>query len=165
MLIARWMLPIAIAGLSLAVHPKLAMAHAVETNYAMDLLTTELEFTSTFSTGEPMQNAEVLVYAPGNPTEPWITGKTDDAGRFAFMPDTKQVGEWTVHIQKEGHADILKVPVTGEGVRFDQISFGPKLDLHYQHSTIAGYGWKSIALMGTPVILLLLRQGSRFSKK
>lgn len=100
--------------------PAAASAHMIETNYVLDNL---LEFQSTFSTGEPVQQATVQIYAPNNPDEPWIELTTDDDGRFAFMPDPTLPGEWDVHIRQGFHEDIWTVPVveTGE-VDFNNIS-------------------------------------------
>ena len=106
-------------------------AHALETNYAFDLLQSELDFTSTFSTGEPLGQGVVKIYAPGDRETPWIELTTDDQGRFAFHPDLNQPGEWRIEIEEGGHGDIWTVPVTAAGVEFDGISEAGHQDIHY----------------------------------
>ena len=39
------------------------------------------------SDGKPMANAEVHVFAPGEPNRPALTGKTDSDGKFEFGAD------------------------------------------------------------------------------
>jgi nickel transport protein len=106
-------------------------AHALETNYAFDLMQSSLKFTSSFSTGEPLEHGTVEIYAPGNSETPWETLETDEAGNFSFLPDPEQPGEWTIKIGQEGHSDLWTVPVTQDGVEFDLISQGVSEDVHY----------------------------------
>jgi hypothetical protein len=44
--------------------------------------------------GKPMANAEVRVFAPGEPNRPVITGHTDSDGKFQFGADRD--GMWSV---------------------------------------------------------------------
>ncbi|XLQ11704.1 MAG: DUF4198 domain-containing protein [cyanobacterium endosymbiont of Epithemia adnata isolate EadnSB Bon19] len=104
------------------------LAHAMQTNY---VFLEELEFQSFYSDGEPAKNAKVLVYAPNNPDQPWIVGKTDKQGRFSFLPDNSIPGKWEVEFEQEGHGDILTVPVSEKGVDLDKISQSKKKDIHY----------------------------------
>ena len=39
------------------------------------------------SDGKPMANAEVRVFAPGEPNRPALTGRTDNEGKFEFGAD------------------------------------------------------------------------------
>ncbi|YAI82163.1 MAG: carboxypeptidase regulatory-like domain-containing protein [cyanobacterium endosymbiont of Rhopalodia sterrenbergii] len=108
--------------------PAKTLAHAMQTNY---VFLEELEFQSFYSDGEPAKNAKVLVYAPNNPDEPWIVGKTDEQGRFSFLPDNSIPGEWEVEFEQEGHGDILTIPVSEKGVDPDKISQSEQKDTHY----------------------------------
>mgnify|MGYP001796226736 CR=1 FL=1 len=124
----------AIAALSLALAaPLLAfasgrvLAHGVQTDY---LLSNQLQLQTTFSNGQPLKGAKVSVYAPNNPTQPWMQGQTDADGRFAFKPDRSIVGDWEVTIMQQGHGDILTVPVNAEGVDATLISAEGQ-DVHY----------------------------------
>lgn len=103
--------------------PARVLAHAVETNYLMSA--DELEMQAIYSTGEPLAGVEVRVFAPGNASEPWMTGTTDAEGRFSFLPDGAQQGEWQVDINMEaedGHGDSLTVPVGAQGIEMNNIS-------------------------------------------
>ncbi|MEL6813392.1 MAG: hypothetical protein AAFP03_01100 [Cyanobacteria bacterium J06598_3] len=69
-----------------------------------------VEIIATFDTGEPMDNAQVAVYAPDMLDTPWQTGQTDSEGRFLFTPDSSGVadsaaagGLWEVTVRKAGH--------------------------------------------------------------
>jgi len=60
---------------------------------AVDLFTRH-EVTVQFATpdGKPMANAEVRVFAPGDPNRTALTGRTDAAGKFVF--DADRDGLW-----------------------------------------------------------------------
>lgn len=122
-------LPAALALGAIALLPSAALAHAVETNYIVEA--SQVNFQSSFSTGEPLEGATVEIYAPNQPEQPWIELTTDPEGRFAFAPDPALTGEWEIVIQKEGHGDIWTVPVEQTGIAADKISAGPGSDIHY----------------------------------
>ncbi|WP_013324564.1 carboxypeptidase-like regulatory domain-containing protein [Gloeothece verrucosa] len=113
--------------------PTRAFAHAIETNFAMSSdFARKLEMKTTYSTGEPLQQAKVIVYAPDNHSKPWLETTTDDKGRFVFVPDTSIPGEWEIQIIKEeGHEDYLSIPVDSKGIEVNHISQGLKRDIHY----------------------------------
>ncbi len=69
---------------------------------------------ASFDTGAPMAAAQVSVFAPGDLETPWITGTTDPAGNFAFVPDVTKVGRWEVQVRLAGQGEIVYVPVDGE---------------------------------------------------
>ncbi|MEL7353716.1 MAG: carboxypeptidase-like regulatory domain-containing protein [Cyanobacteria bacterium P01_A01_bin.116] len=70
----------------------------------IEVLPQAVEIIATFDTGEPMDNAQVAVYAPDTPETPWRTGQTDSEGRFSFTPDTGVAGGlWEVTVRKAGH--------------------------------------------------------------
>jgi nickel transport protein len=100
-----------------------ALAHSVLTDYR--LVANALEIQSNFSTGEALEGAEVVVYAPNDPTRPWMQGKTDQNGVFLFQPDRTLAGEWSIKIGEGDHGDILSVPVSEQGVDLDAISQTP----------------------------------------
>lgn len=122
-------LPAALALGAIAGLPSSALAHAVETNYVVEA--SQVNFQSSFSTGEPLEGATVEIYAPNRPEQPWVEITTDSEGRFAFTPDPALTGDWEIVIQKEGHGDIWTVPVEQTGIAADQISIGPGSDIHY----------------------------------
>jgi nickel transport protein len=108
-----------------------AWGHAVQTDYFVDLFSAELEFTATYSTGEPMDTATVTIYAPGDDETPWKEAETDAEGNFAFLPDESIEGDWRIEFEQNGHQDILIVPVDESGIDYDNISQGPNTDFHY----------------------------------
>lgn len=62
-----------------------------------------------YASGEPMALAQVAVYSPDDPNVPWITGQTDQQGRFEFSPNA--AGNWEVIIRQAGHGTTVSVPV------------------------------------------------------
>jgi nickel transport protein len=85
-----------------------AIAHGVTVEHRQ---VSSVEINARFETGEPMANAQVLIYAPDNPTEPWQQGTTDDQGQFSFAPDPTQPGSWEVMVRQAGHGVVTTIPV------------------------------------------------------
>lgn len=69
------------------------------------------EILASYDDGTPMSEAQVTVYAPNDPSKPWITGTCDEDGRYVFTPDKAIAGEWAVQIRKAGHGGMLNIPV------------------------------------------------------
>jgi nickel transport protein len=67
-----------------------------------------------YDTGEPMPGAQVIIFAPDDPTAPWLTGMTDSDGRFVFAPDDRP-GRWAVQVRQAGHGAIGYVTVDAQG--------------------------------------------------
>ena len=86
-------------------------AHGAKIEYTVNV---EIEIVATYDNGEPMGGAQVVVYAPDDPSSPWLTGVCDDEGRFSFTPDTSKSGTWDVQVRQAGHGDIVHIPI-GEG--------------------------------------------------
>jgi nickel transport protein len=85
-----------------------ANAHGAVIKYNM---TNAIEIQSRYDTGRPLANAEVVVYAPNNPNDPWKTGKTDEQGNFMFIPDSAITGYWEVKVRQAGHGGLVSIPV------------------------------------------------------
>jgi nickel transport protein len=64
--------------------------------------------------GQPMREAQVTVYSPENPAEPWQQGITNQQGTYTFVPDPQQAGSWEVKVRQGGHGDIITVQVGEE---------------------------------------------------
>ncbi|PZV04654.1 MAG: hypothetical protein DCF32_11995 [Leptolyngbya sp.] len=92
--LASWVLP--------------AIAHGVTVEHRQ---VSSVEISAQFETGEPLANAQVVVYTPDNPAEPWQQGTTDDQGQFSFTPDATQPGRWEVVVRQAGHGVVTTVPV------------------------------------------------------
>jgi nickel transport protein len=70
-----------------------------------------IEIDAKYDNGKPMANAQIVIYSPSNPTQPWLTGMTDDKGKFIFTPDFSQVGDWTVKVRSAGHGNVINIPI------------------------------------------------------
>ena len=85
------------------------LAHGVTVEHRQ---VSSVELQAEFETGEPMANAQVLIYAPDSPGEIWQQGTADDQGRFTFAPDPSRPGNWEVMMRKAGHGKLTVIPVT-----------------------------------------------------
>jgi nickel transport protein len=130
----KWRAIAAIVGvLVLLVLPTSALAHGVNIEYSSDV---EITIVAKYDTGSPMAGAQVAVYAPDDPTTPWLTGVCDDEGVFSFTPDTSKPGTWDVQVRLAGHGGIIHIPV-GEGAA--------------SSGGLGGYSWLQIAIMAACV--------------
>ncbi len=84
------------------------LAHGIVLGYEP---VNSVEIQAHYDTGEPMAAAQVVVYAPDDPNEPWMQSTTDAEGLFTFTPDASQPGNWEVMIRQAGHGGIVNVPV------------------------------------------------------
>ncbi len=151
------------AAVGMVTVPTKAFAHQVQTNYilndqpdAQDLTVqngverqgNSLEIQSVFSNGQPLKGAKVSIYAPERPLSPYATGMTDSQGRYSFKPNEAIKGEWEVKIERDGHSDILSVPVTDDGIDGEAVAAGPTeeiKDVHYASSPLIAVGSIAIA--------------------
>lgn len=84
------------------------LAHGVDLEYSA---LNAIQVTATYDTGTPLADAQVAVFAPGNPAEPWLTGTTDSEGHFLFVPDPEIPGLWEVQVRLAGHGGLIRVAV------------------------------------------------------
>ena len=89
-----------------------AFAHGASIAYTINMT---VEIQATYDTGEPLAGGQVTIYAPDDPSTPWLTGVCDEEGRFTFTPDPSLPGTWDVQVRQSGHGDIIHIPI-GEGV-------------------------------------------------
>lgn len=73
-----------------------------------------IEVVAQYDTGEPLAEAQVLVFSPEDPQDPWFQGQTDRQGRFWFRPDQAMTGTWEVIVRQAGHGGMVTVEVSGE---------------------------------------------------
>ncbi len=85
-----------------------ALAHGAELQY---IERSAIEITARYDSGVPMANAQVAVFAPGSPAEPWLTGTCDSEGQFFFTPDPEIPGLWEVQVRLAGHGDLIRIEV------------------------------------------------------
>ncbi|HEX3884925.1 MAG TPA: DUF4198 domain-containing protein [Stellaceae bacterium] len=62
--------------------------------------------------GKPMADAEVKVYAPGEPGKVAVTGRTDKDGKFTF--ETDREGLWTAEARNAAEVARATVRVAGD---------------------------------------------------
>lgn len=89
--------------------PTKTLAHGTKISYEN---TEAIVIKAAYDSGEPMGKAQISVYAPDNLSQPWLTGKTDEKGRFLFQPDSTKSGNWEVKVRHLGHGGVVRVPVT-----------------------------------------------------
>lgn len=102
----KWQAVLPLLGLGLLGLTEPVQAHGANIEYRDR---TAVEVRASFDTGEPMANAQVTVYAPDDPSQPWQTGTTDEAGRYVFVPESDLSGDWTVRVRQAGHGDIVTI--------------------------------------------------------
>lgn len=107
---AKWKF---IAGFMLVMALCLALsspvyAHGAKIEYTVGMT---VEIFAAYDSGEPMAGAQVIVYAPDDPSTPWLTDLCDDEGRFSFVPDTDKTGTWDIQVRQAGHGDIVHIPI------------------------------------------------------
>jgi len=80
---------------------------------AFDLFAThEVSVQFASADGKPMADADVNVYAPGDPTHVVKTGKTDKDGKFTFGTDRD--GLWTAEAKIAGEVARATIRVGGD---------------------------------------------------
>ncbi|EAW35282.1 carboxypeptidase-like regulatory domain-containing protein [Lyngbya sp. PCC 8106] len=104
-------------GSSLGLSEK-AFAHGVQIEHSASQA---IEINAKYDTGTPLENAQVTVYSPNDPTTPWKQGTTDDQGNFVFTPDPSKTGYWEVKVRRAGHGGIVSIPL-GTAANNDPVS-------------------------------------------
>lgn len=92
--------------------PVLAHAHGAKIEYQM---TQGIALRAMYDTGDPMTTAQIAVYAPSDPSKPWLTGKADPKGYFSFVPDPSIAGQWTIQAREAGHGALIHVSIGEQG--------------------------------------------------
>jgi len=87
-------------------------AHGVRISHSIDARTGEITVTAEFDTGEVLDEAAVIIFAPDDLVNPWDTGTMDDSGSFTFTPDYEIEGFWDIQVRKAGHGGIVNVEIT-----------------------------------------------------
>lgn len=110
----KWRLVTILFVFLLALGPSAtALAHGVELEYKTGVV---VEILAAYDNGEPMSGAQIKVYAPDEPSIPWLTGVCNENGCFTFTPDPSTPGTWSVQVSYMGHGGMLHIPIIGEGV-------------------------------------------------
>lgn len=84
------------------------LAHGANIDYKQ---TSAIEIRATYDDGTPMSKAQAVIYAPNDPTTPWLKGVTDESGKFTFVPDPNLSGNWDIKVRQAGHGDLISIPL------------------------------------------------------
>lgn len=104
-------------GVSFLIIPAVASAHGTDYRVLDDAPAVSAEFF--YADGVPMCYAEVLIFSPDNEKVEYQNGRTDQAGRFAFVPSVP--GSWKIQVSDGmGHAvhtavDVKRKESSAEG--------------------------------------------------
>lgn len=85
-----------------------AYAHGAQIEYQV---ATSIEMHAKYDSGEPMSEAQVSVYAPNDPSTPWLKGTCDKDGHFSFTPDSAIPGTWDIQVRQAGHGDMIHIDI------------------------------------------------------
>jgi nickel transport protein len=86
-------------------------AHGTKIEYKANL---NYEIQAMFDDGTPMTEAQVIIYTPDEPTNPWKKDFCDEKGKYIFNPDIEKVGIWTIQVRKAGHGGLINIPIGEE---------------------------------------------------
>lgn len=67
------------------------------------------EIKGSYDTGEPLSNAQVIVYAPSNPKIPFKKGFADGEGKYLLEFNPKDKGDYLVQFRKGGHGASITI--------------------------------------------------------
>lgn len=73
--------------------------------------TKAVEITAKYENKTPMREAQVVIYAPDNPAQPWLKGMTNEEGKFTFIPNRKITGNWSIKVRLAGHGTMINIPI------------------------------------------------------
>ncbi|KJS82657.1 MAG: hypothetical protein JM58_14400 [Peptococcaceae bacterium BICA1-8] len=91
--------------------PIIAHAHGAKIEYNANM---SYELLAKYDSGEPMANAQIIVYAPDDPATPWTKGAADENGRYSFVPDFSKKGMWTIQARYAGHGANINIEIGEE---------------------------------------------------
>ncbi|NEP00721.1 MAG: carboxypeptidase regulatory-like domain-containing protein [Symploca sp. SIO2E9] len=112
--------------------------------------TQAIEIYAQYDNGEPISNTQVTVYAPQDPATPWLQGTSDQSGKFVFVPDSSQPGNWAVQVRKAGHGKMINITL-GEGTAGAD-SGEVRTDFSTSNNSNSSYTAPQKLLMGAAII-------------
>jgi nickel transport protein len=89
-----------------------SLAHGVRINHTIDTTTGEITIMAVFDTGEVLDEAAVVIFAPDDLINPWGTGVMNGNGSYTFTPDYTIEGFWDIQVRKAGHGGLINVELT-----------------------------------------------------
>ena len=142
--------------------PTGAQAHGAKIDYTM---APAISLTAMYDAGDPMTSAQVTVYAPNDPGKPWLTGKTDDKGRFTFAPDPSIPGEWAIQAREAGHGSMIHVTIGQASAGAASGASAPNATAAPTTTQAGGQSTLQRWAMGAAVIWGFVGTGLFFSRK
>ena len=88
------------------------LAHGVRINHTIDETTGEITVMAAFDTGEVLDEAAVIIFAPDDLINPWSTGVMDETGSYTFIPDYTLEGFWDIQVRKAGHGGLINIEIS-----------------------------------------------------
>lgn len=129
---------ILLSGLLLLASMPFMMAHGVITEVSIE--SPSIIVKSSYSPSEPLKGASVKVFGHGNEESPYQTGKTDDNGFFAFVPDI--TGEWIFMVDdQQGHMKKVTITVNDGFFTSDNNHLSPAAGLPKLTKVLVGLTW------------------------
>lgn len=86
--------------------------HGVRINHSIDSASGEITVVAAFDTGAPLAEGQVIIFAPNDLINPWLTDVLDDEGTFTFLPDYSIEGFWDVQVRQAGHGGLINIEIT-----------------------------------------------------
>jgi nickel transport protein len=127
--------------------------------------TDALEIMAKYDNGQPMGNAQVIVYSPDKPTTPWLKGITDEEGKFIFAPDTSIKGNWTVKVRIAGHGSIINIPVEQVTIEPETTSINLETEIKENQSSTSNYNTLQKLMMAATGVWGFVGTAFFFSRK
>lgn len=110
-----------------------AIAHGTKIEYRP---VSSYQIKASYDSGEPMKNAQVIIFAPDSAETPWKTSRTDAEGNFNLIPDSQKPGVWLVEVRQAGHGDILRLTVEPHNTATTNAITSPS-ELHHQNEELS----------------------------
>lgn len=88
--------------------------HGVRINHTIDETSGEITVVAAFDTGEPLAEAQIIIFAPNDLVNPWLTDTTDEDGAYTFTPDYEIEGFWDVQVRQAGHGGLVNIELTSD---------------------------------------------------
>lgn len=110
----KWLYQIIALSIFLNMIPQTTFAHGVEIQFESAV---SYQVRATFENGSPMDEAQVNIFAPGEPSKPWESGVTDKNGVYNFNPDPSKKGTWEIQVRKAGHGGMKTFEASSPGIQ------------------------------------------------
>jgi nickel transport protein len=114
-------LPVLLVAVALSLSSMEAVAHGLLTDVRLQAPSVVIK--TLFSEAQPAADATVIIFSPSASEVIWQTGRTDQTGSFAFLPDAP--GDWVFLVDdKKGHAKKLAITVPADFLSIEESPTG-----------------------------------------